>query len=68
MQNGYRKAPCAAGDNLVLDIILWKLLSKKKKVHLTFLDISKAYDSVDRAILWSKLSKNGIDEEFLGCL
>ena len=68
MQNGYRKAPCAADDNLVLEIILLKPHSKKKKVHLAFLDSIKAYDSVNGAILWSKLSKNGISEEFLGCL
>ena len=68
VQNGFRKDRCAADNNFVLDTILWKARSKKKKVHLAFLDISKAYDSVNRAILWSKLSKLGISGEFLGCL
>ena len=40
----------------------------QKKVHLAFLDISKAYDSVNRDILWSKLSGTGIGGDYLRCL
>ena len=37
-------------------------------VHLSFLDISKAYDSVNRGILWKKLHSLGIKGDFLSCL
>ena len=35
------------------------------KIHLGFVDVSKAYDSVNREILWAKLKKIGIDGVFL---
>ena len=39
-----------------------------KKAHLGFVDVSKAYDSVNRSILWSKLEKLGIQGTFLESL
>ena len=38
------------------------------KIHLGFVDITKAYDSVDRNILWKKLRGLGIDGVFLDTL
>ena len=38
---------------------------KRSKVHVAFLDISKAYDSVNRGILWKRLSSLGIRGNFL---
>ena len=68
IQNGFRKDRCAADNNFILDTILWKAKACNKKVHLAFIDISKAYDSVNRGILWSKLSSLGIGGDFLSCL
>ena len=67
-QNGFRKGRCMADNSFILDSILWKAKADKRKVHLCYIDISKAYDSVNRGILWSKLSKLGFSGEFLGCL
>ena len=68
IQNGFRKDRCAADNNFVLDTILWKARSKGKPVHMSFIDISKAYDTVNREILWKKLSSLGINGDFLKSL
>ena len=39
-----------------------------ERVHLGFVDVSKAYDSVNRDILWAKLEKIGIGGVFLRTL
>ena len=35
--------------------------ARKKKIYCTFIDFSKAFDSVWRIGLWGKLIKNGIN-------
>ena len=68
IQNGFRKGRCGADNNFVLDTILWKARALKKPVHMAFLDISKAYDTVNRDILWQKLSSLGFSGDFLTAL
>lgn len=41
VQNGFRKERQGADNTFILDTILWKAKSKKKKVHLGFVDITK---------------------------
>ena len=67
-QNGFRKGRCGADNIFVLNTILWKAKAMKEEVHLGFVDISKAYDSVNRDILWKKLEKIGIKGAFLETL
>ena len=67
-QNGFRRERRMADNNFILDSVLMKAKSKKKKVHLCYVDISKAYDSINRRILWAKHASLGFDGEFLGCL
>ena len=67
-QNGFRKGRSGTDSAFVLNSILWKSLSKKKKTHLAFLDLAKAYDSVDRNVLWEKLRKLGFGGNFLKSL
>ena len=67
-QNGFRKGRRMSDNNFILDSILSKSKAKKKKVYLAYLDISKAYDSVNRSILWSKMAKMGFGGEFLQSL
>ena len=55
-------------NSFILDSILMKAKAKKQKLHLCYLDISKAYDSVNRQILWSRLIAMGFGSSFLGCL
>ena len=68
VQNGFRKGRSGGDSAFILNTILWKSSSKQKKVHVSFLDLQKAYDSVDRQVLWSKLRKLGIGGKFLDSL
>ena len=67
-QNGFRQERCGADNIFVLNTILWKAKALKEEVHLGFVDISKAYDSVNRDLLWKKLEKIGIRGSFLDAL
>ena len=68
IQNGFRKDRQMADNNFILDSILMKSKFLKQNVHLCYVDISKAYDSVNREILWKKLSSLGFSGAFLQCL
>ena len=68
VQNGFRKERGSSDNSFILDTIIWKSKGKRSPLHLSFLDISKAYDSVNREILWKRLYKLGIRGEFLACL
>ena len=65
IQNGFRKDRSGADSSFTLCSILWKANVKKKKVHLAFMDLQKAYDSVHRGILWEKMRKLGFSGKFL---
>ena len=67
-QNGFRRGRRMTDNNFVLDSVLWKSKYRRKSVHLCYIDIAKAYDSVNRRILWSKLSSMGIGGQFLQSL
>ena len=68
VQNGFRKNRGASDNIFILNTALWKAKAQGVKVHLGFVDITKAYDSVDRSILWRKLEELGIDGVFLQTL
>ena len=65
VQNGFRKDRSGGDSSFTLNTILWKSLAKKKKVHLSFMDLQKAYDSVHRGTLWGKMGKLGFGGKFL---
>ena len=68
VQNGFRKTRCGGDNIFILNTLLWKARALGEKIHLGFVDVSKAYDSVNREILWAKLKKIGIDGVFLETL
>ena len=68
VQNGFRRERRTTDNSFILDSVLMKAKSANQDVHLCYIDISKAYDSVNRSILWNKLVKMGFGGEFLGCL
>ena len=57
-QGGFRSDHCCS------DMIstLHEVLSKNKNMHVAFLDIKAAYDSVDRSILWSRCRDRSFDD------
>ena len=67
-QNGFRKVRRMADNNFLLDTVLWKAKALGQDVHLAFLDISKAYDTVNRIIFWQKLERMGFWGKFLKSL
>ena len=66
VQNGFRRERRTTDNSFILDSVLMKAKSANQDVHLCYIDISKAYDSVNRSILWNKLVKMGFGGEFLG--
>ena len=68
VQNGFRKNRGSSDNVFILNTVLWKAKAMGAKIHLGFVDITKAYDSVDRNILWKKLRGLGIDGVFLDTL
>ena len=67
-QNGFRKGRTMTDNNFILDTVLWKAKALAKKIHLCYVDVSKAYDSINRSILWSRLSSMGFGGHFLQSL
>ena len=67
-QNGFRKGRRMGDNNFILDTILWKARALGQDVHLAYVDISKAYDSVNREILWARMSRMGFGGSFLTSL
>ena len=65
IQNGFRKGRGGSDNSFILDTLLWKAKAGRTRMHLAFLDITKAYDTVCRQVLWRKLSSIGIRGEFL---
>ena len=63
-QAGFRKQYSTIDHIFTLNSIVELLRSNKKKIFTTFVDFSKAFDSVWRTGLLSKLIKNGITGSF----
>ena len=68
IQNGFRKSRSGGDSAFILNSVLWKSAAQKKDIHLAFLDLLKAYDSVDRPTLWRKLKEMGFKGKFLQAL
>ena len=52
----------------VLNTVVQKIRSKKTKIYACFVDVKKAFDYVNRSLLWFKLTKYGISTESLNIL
>ena len=60
-QAGFRKGHGCEDHTFALTKILSSYLANGKRVYATFLDYEKAFDLVDRAILWKKLQDHNIN-------
>jgi hypothetical protein len=68
IQNGFRQGRSGADCGFIINTVIWKMMALKKPLHMAFLDLKKAYDSVDRPTLWRKLANMGINGRFLRSL
>ena len=68
VQQGFRRGRMGADNAFILDSIIWKAKSRRRKVFMAFFDIQKAYDTVDRNVLWRKMSRMGFGGQFLDTL
>ena len=63
-QAGFRAGYSTCDNIFVLHALIEILKTKKIKLFCSFIDFSKAFDSVWRVGLWSKLLKNNISGKF----
>lgn len=63
-QGGFRADHCCNDMILTLN----EVLRKNKNMHVAFLDIKAAYDSVDRKILWNRCRDRGFGDEVIRIL
>lgn len=68
-QSGFRSGYSTADNIFVLYAIVQRYLLKKSgKVYVCFVDFKKAFDTVDRAVLWNVLRNYGVDGKMLKML
>lgn len=63
-QGGFRSHHCV--NDMV--VALHEVLSRNRNMHVAFLDIKAAYDSVDRRILWKRCKQKGFEDELIWIL
>ena len=64
-QAGFRQNYSTTDHLFTLYGIIDILLAKKKRLYCAFLDYEKAFDKVDRTLLWQKLIEQNIDGKIL---
>lgn len=64
-QTGFRKGFSTMDNIFTLYGILDILLSKRKRLYCGFLDYEKAFDKVDRALLWHKLLEENMNGKMI---
>ena len=67
-QNGFRKTRSTIDQLSTLTNIIETRKLQKKQTFVCFVDFRKAYDTINRNILWQKLNKIGINGKFFNSL
>ena len=67
-QNGFRSGRCTIDHVGSLTSIIETRIKKKSDTFVAFIDFSKAYDHINREILWYKLARLGISDQFIEVL
>ena len=65
IQAGFRKSRSASDNLFVLNTILSRAKELGQQVHKSFIDITKAYDTVNRPLLWRKMKAMGFSDAFI---
>ena len=64
-QFGFRKGLSTIDAIFVLQSLVNKYLSDRKRLYCCFIDFQKAFDSVDRVKLWHKIFQSGVQGKML---
>ena len=62
-QAGFREGYSTIDHVFVLHVVIELYKSVYKRIYCAFIDYRKAFDSIDRSILWQKLLSCGINEK-----
>eukprot|EP00745_Piridium_sociabile_P043608 TRINITY_DN8944_c0_g1_i10.p1 TRINITY_DN8944_c0_g1~~TRINITY_DN8944_c0_g1_i10.p1 ORF type:complete len:1137 (-),score=123.12 TRINITY_DN8944_c0_g1_i10:208-3198(-) len=64
-QAGFRKGRSTVDHIFTLNAVIEKHLLKNKKLYVAFIDFKKAYDTVNRNVLWTVLLRAGVQGRML---
>ena len=67
-QAGFRHGRGTQDNSFVLHHIIEKCAAEKKAVYVAFIDFRKAYDLIDRNLLWDCLRSMGVHGDFLNSI
>ena len=68
IQTGFRRGHMGTENLFILETVIEKTKREKKNVIIALLDITKAYDRVDREYLWQKLCQYKFPVKFVNIL
>jgi hypothetical protein len=67
-QTGFRKDRSCTDQIVALRIIIEQSLEWNTSLFLNFVDFDKAFDSLDREVLWNLMAHYGIPQKFLNII
>ena len=67
-QAGFRRNFGTVDNGVVLNFLVKRELKKGNKLYACFVDFQRAFDTVNRDLLWIKLRKIGMPEKFVSVL
>ena len=67
-QAGFKKGYSTIDHMFTLLALIQKQFARNHKLYVAFIDFEKAFDSINRHILWPILSKNGIKGKLYNCI
>ena len=67
-QNGFRDGRCVIDNIFALKIINEKLWAYNQSVQYLFIDVQKAYDSIDRDTVWECMKEFKIPAKLIICV
>jgi hypothetical protein len=67
-QAGFKHGYSTIDHMFTLMSCVQKQLTQKRKLYVAFVDFEKAFDSINRHLLWPVLLKNGIKGKLLRCI
>jgi hypothetical protein len=59
-QAGFRHGRGTSDNAFIMNHLIEKYTHRKKPLYIAFIDFRKAYDSVDRSVLWAALAEHGL--------